>query len=284
MTSARAIRTVHTVAALRAQVNRWRAAGERIALVPTMGALHAGHVALMDAARETADRIIVSIFVNPTQFAPTEDLSRYPRTLEADLQKAGSAGVELAFVPDVDEMYPDGFCTTVSLRGPALGLETAFRPTHFAGVATVVAKLLIQAMPDVALFGEKDYQQLQVIIRLARDLDLPVEVVGVPTVREADGLALSSRNVYLSAAERAAAPALYRALMAAAFRIGREATTADAVEEARAAIIGAGFELDYVEARHAETLAPIASSMEGPIRLLVAARIGSTRLIDNIPV
>lgn len=282
MTSARAIRTVHTVAALRAQVSQWRAAGERIALVPTMGALHAGHVALMDAARETADRIIVSIFVNPTQFAPTEDLSRYPRTLEADLEKAASAGVELAFVPNVDEMYPEGFCTTVSLDGPALGLETAFRPTHFAGVATVVAKLLIQALPDIALFGEKDYQQLKVISRLARDLDLPVEVVGVPTVRETDGLALSSRNVYLSAAERAAAPALYRALMAAAFRIGREATTVDAVEEARAAIIAAGFELDYVEARHAETLAPIASSMEGPVRLLVAARIGSTRLIDNV--
>ena len=282
MTSARAIRTVHTVAALRAQVSRWRAAGERIALVPTMGALHAGHVALMDAARETADRIIVSIFVNPTQFAPTEDLSRYPRTLEADLEKAASAGVELAFVPNVDEMYPEGFCTTVSLDGPALGLETVFRPTHFAGVATVVAKLLIQSMPDIALFGEKDYQQLQVISRLARDLDLPVEVVGVPTVREADGLALSSRNVYLSATERAAAPALYRALTAAAFRIAREATTADAVEEARAAIVAAGFELDYVEARHAETLAPIASSMEGPVRLLVAARIGSTRLIDNV--
>lgn len=282
MTSARAIRTVHTVAALRAQVSQWRAAGERIALVPTMGALHAGHVALMDAARETADRIIVSIFVNPTQFAPTEDLSRYPRTLEADLEKADGAGVELAFVPDVAQMYPKGFCTTISLGGPALGLETTFRPTHFAGVATVVTKLLIQAMPDVALFGEKDYQQLQVISRLARDLDLPVQVVGVPTVREADGLALSSRNVYLSAAERAAAPALYRALMAAAFRIGREATTADAMEEARAAIVAAGFELDYVEARHAETLAPIASSMEGPVRLLVAARIGSTRLIDNV--
>lgn len=284
MTSTRAIRTVHTVAALREQVRQWRADGERIALVPTMGALHAGHVALMDAAREKADRVIVSIFVNPTQFAPTEDLSRYPRTLEADLDKAEGAGVALAFVPDVAQMYPEGFCTTISLSGPALGLETDFRPTHFAGVATVVAKLLIQALPDIALFGEKDYQQLQVISRLADDLDLPVEVVGVPTVREADGVALSSRNVYLSAEERAAAPALYVALTAAARRITFEATTPDAVEEARAAIIAAGFELDYLEARHAATLAPIASTMEGPVRLLVAARIGSTRLIDNVAV
>ncbi|TCK27929.1 pantothenate synthetase [Ancylobacter aquaticus] len=284
MTSARAIRTVHTVAALREQVRQWRAAGERVALVPTMGALHAGHVALMDAAREKADRVVVSIFVNPTQFAPTEDLSRYPRTLEADLGKAESASVELAFVPDVAQMYPEGFCTTISLAGPALGLETDFRPTHFAGVATIVTKLLMQALPDVALFGEKDYQQLQVIARMARDLDLPVDVVGFPTVREADGLALSSRNVFLSAADRAAAPALHRALTAAALRIGREATTTDAMVEARAAIIAAGFELDYAEARHAETLAPIASSMEGPVRLLVAARIGVTRLIDNVPV
>lgn len=284
MTSTRAIRTVHTVAALREQVRQWRAGGERVALVPTMGALHAGHVALMDAARAQADRVIVSIFVNPTQFAPTEDLSRYPRTLDSDLDKAESAGVELAFVPDVAQMYPEGFCSTISLAGPALGLETDFRPTHFDGVATVVAKLLIQALPDVALFGEKDYQQLQVISRLTRDLDLPVEVLGVPTVREADGVALSSRNVYLSAAERMVAPALYRALKAAARRIALEATTADAVEDARAAIISAGFELDYLEARHAATLAPIVSSMDGPVRLLVAARIGTTRLIDNVAV
>ncbi|WP_018390641.1 pantoate--beta-alanine ligase [Ancylobacter sp. FA202] len=284
MTSTRAIRTVHSVAALRDQVRHWRTDGKRIALVPTMGALHAGHVALMDVARAKADRVIVSIFVNPTQFAPTEDLSRYPRTLDSDLDKADSAGVELAFVPDVAQMYPEGFCTTISLAGPALGLETDFRPTHFAGVATVVAKLLIQALPDVALFGEKDYQQLQVIARMARDLDLPVDVVGVPTVREPDGLALSSRNVYLSREDRKAAPALHRALTAAAMRIGRDAITAPAIAEARAAITAAGFDLDYVEARHAETLAPISSSEEGPVRLLVAARIGSTRLIDNIPV
>lgn len=284
MANTRAIRTAHTVATLRAQIQQWRAAGEKIALVPTMGALHAGHVALMTAARERAERVIVTIFVNPAQFAPTEDLSRYPRTLEADLAKAEAAGVDMAFVPDVAEMYPNGFCTTITLAGPALELETAFRPTHFAGVATVVAKLLIQALPDVALFGEKDYQQLQVVTRLARDLDLPVQIVGVPTVREPDGLALSSRNVYLSPAERATATILHRALSEAAERIARGGKVEAAVEEARAAVCAAGFQLDYLEARHAETLAPVNGPDDGPIRLLVAARIGATRLIDNVPV
>lgn len=284
MAKPRAIRTARTVATLRAQIQQWRASGEKIALVPTMGALHAGHVALMTAARERAERVIVTIFVNPTQFAPTEDLSRYPRTLEADLAKAEAAGVDMAFVPDVAEMYPDGFCTTITLTGPALELETAFRPTHFAGVATVVAKLLIQALPDVALFGEKDYQQLQVVTRLARDLDLPVQIVGVPTVREPDGLALSSRNIYLSPAERAAAASLHRALNAAAEKIARGGKVETAVEEARAAVCAAGFHLDYLEARHAETLAPVNGPDDGPIRLLVAARIGATRLIDNVSV
>lgn len=284
MANPRAIRTAHTVATLRAQIQQWRAAGEKIALVPTMGALHAGHVALMTAARERAERVIVTIFVNPTQFAPTEDLSRYPRTLEADLAKAEAAEVDMAFVPDVAEMYPDGFCTTITLAGPALELETAFRPTHFAGVATVVAKLLIQALPDAALFGEKDYQQLQVVTRLARDLDLPVQIVGVPTVREPDGLALSSRNVYLSPAERATATILHRALSEAAERIVREGKVEAAVEEARSTVCAAGFQLDYLEARHAETLAAVSSKDDGPIRLLVAARIGATRLIDNVPV
>ncbi|MGA0564877.1 pantoate--beta-alanine ligase [Ancylobacter sp. VNQ12] len=278
------IATLHSVAELRAQVRRWRAAGERVALVPTMGALHVGHVALMEAARKQAERIIVSIFVNPTQFAPTEDLSRYPRTLAADLEKASGAGVDAAFVPDVAEMYPDGFATTISLTGPALGLETDFRPTHFAGVATVVAKLLLQAAPDVALFGEKDYQQLQVVTRMARDLDIPVAILGVPTVREADGLALSSRNVYLSPEDRAAAPALHRALAKAAADI-RDGRDVDAsVEEARQSVVAAGFALDYLEARHAATLAPLAARSEGPIRLLIAARIGTTRLIDNLAV
>ncbi|QFR32171.1 pantoate--beta-alanine ligase [Ancylobacter sp. TS-1] len=284
MATPRNIRTVHTVAELREQVARWRAAGETVALVPTMGALHAGHVALMEAAKAHATRAIVSIFVNPTQFAPTEDLGRYPRTLEADLDKAEGAGVALAFVPDVAEMYPEGFATTVSLSGPALGLETDFRPTHFAGVATVVAKLLGQAAPDVALFGQKDYQQLQVVTRMARDLDLPVRILGVPTVREADGLALSSRNVYLSPEDRAGAPALHRALSAAAADIAGGADIAASVETARHAVIAAGFALDYLEARHAATLAPVAARSDGPIRLLVAARIGATRLIDNLAV
>ncbi|MBB3771123.1 pantoate--beta-alanine ligase [Angulomicrobium tetraedrale] len=278
------IRTLHNVAELRAQVRAWRAAGERVALVPTMGALHAGHVELMNVARTLAQRIVVSIFVNPTQFAPTEDLGRYPRTLAADLEKADAAGVDIAFVPDVAEMYPPGFVTTISLAGPALGLETDFRPTHFAGVATVVAKLLLQTGPDVALFGEKDYQQLQVVTRMTRDLDLPVDIVGVPTVREADGLALSSRNVYLSAEDRATAPVLHRALQAAAAEIRAGGDIAAAVATARAQVIASGFALDYLEARHAHSLAPIAAPEEGPIRLLVAARIGATRLIDNIGV
>ena len=284
MSTARTIRTVHTVAELREQVKAWRTAGERVALVPTMGALHAGHVALMEAAKSHAERIVVSIFVNPTQFAPTEDLSRYPRTLEADLDKADAAGVDLAFAPDAAEMYPEGFATTISLVGPALGLETDFRPTHFAGVATVVAKLLLQAAPDVAMFGQKDYQQLQVVTRMARDLDIPVRIVGVPTVREADGLALSSRNVYLSQEDRAAAPELHRALSGAAATIADGEEVLAAVDAARRAVIAAGFQLDYLEARHAVTLAPVASREEGPIQLLVAARIGTTRLIDNLAV
>ncbi|QIB32334.1 pantoate--beta-alanine ligase [Ancylobacter pratisalsi] len=284
MSPSRTIHPVYTVDELRAQVAAWRAEGDTVALVPTMGALHAGHAALMEAAAKLAQRVIVSIFVNPTQFAPTEDLSRYPRTLEADLDRAEKAGAHLAFVPDAEEMYPKGFATTISLEGPALGLETDFRPTHFAGVATVVAKLLIQTAPDVALFGEKDYQQLQVVIRLGHDLNLPVRIVGVPTVREPDGLALSSRNVYLGTEERAAAPALHRSLQAAARAIIDGADIAAAVAEARESVIAAGFVLDYLEARHAETLAPIASRDEGPIRLLVAARIGATRLIDNIGV
>ena len=278
------IETIHTIAELRARVRGWRADGERVALVPTMGALHAGHVALMEAARPHADRIVVSIFVNPTQFAATEDLSRYPRTLDDDREKAAAAGVDVAFVPDVAEMYPDGFVTTVSLGGPALGLETDFRPTHFAGVATVVAKLFSQTAPDVAMFGEKDYQQLMVVTRMARDLDLPVKVIGVPTIRETDGLALSSRNVYLGAEERRTAPALFRALTGAADAIRSGTPASAAAKTALDDIVRAGFVPDYLEARHAVTLAPIADRDEGPIRLLAAARLGATRLIDNIAV
>lgn len=281
---AEGLKRASTPASLRRQVREWRAAGERIALVPTMGALHVGHIALVRAARRRASRVMVSIFVNPTQFGPKEDLSRYPRTLADDLAKLRAARADLVYVPAVADMYPEGFASTVSVAGPALGLETDFRPTHFAGVATVVAKLLVQAAPDLAMFGEKDYQQLKVVTRMARDLDLPVNIVGVPTVREADGLALSSRNVYLSADDRRAAPALYRALTDAATAIAGGEEVGSAVERARTLVKRSGFALDYLEARHAETLAPIRSLSDGPIRLLVAARIGATRLIDNVPV
>jgi len=277
------VATVDTVRGLREAIASWRAAGKRVALVPTMGALHEGHISLVDRARELADRVVVSIFVNPTQFAPNEDFSKYPRTLDADCAKlAGRA--DLAYTPLLEEMYPAGFATTVSLAGPAaVGLEDAFRPTHFAGVATVVAKLLLQALPDVAVFGEKDYQQLKVVARMARDLDLTAEIVGAPTVREADGLALSSRNRYLSQEERALAPTLYRTLQdcAARLRAGEDAATVMAAGEA--ALATAGFAVDYLALRDAETLAPV-SGLAAPARLLVAARLGATRLIDNIAV
>jgi pantoate--beta-alanine ligase len=275
----------HTVKALRAEVGRWRRRRNTVALVPTMGALHDGHMSLVRLALSQADRVIVSIFVNPAQFGPTEDFGRYPRTWKTDLKRLGVAKVDIVFAPPVEEIYPEGFATRIAPEGPAVaGLEDKFRPHHFGGVATVVAKLLIEAMPDWAFFGEKDFQQLLVVRRLARDLDLPVKIVGGPTVREKDGLALSSRNVYLSPAERAAAPALRQALQNGAKAIAAGKPIEDAVAESRAAIEKMGFTPDYLEARHAETLAPVASLHEGPIRLLVAARIGATRLIDNIGV
>jgi pantoate--beta-alanine ligase len=276
---------VADVAGLRAIVARWRKEGARVALVPTMGALHAGHISLIDRARREADRVIASIFVNPTQFSPSEDFSKYPRTFEADLQKLHAAAADLCFAPDVAEMYPSGFATSIIVDGVAKAdLEDHFRPTHFAGVATIVAKLLLQAQADVALFGEKDYQQLQVIRRMTADLDIPTRIVGAPTLREADGLAMSSRNVYLSADERGRAAALYRALREAAMRINAGDRIGDAMRAATETIVGAGFDIDYLEARHAETLARIADRDQGPIRLLAAARLGATRLIDNIAV
>jgi pantoate--beta-alanine ligase len=276
---------VHTVAGMRALVRDWRAAGDRIGLVPTMGALHAGHLSLVEEARRQADRVIVTIFVNPTQFGPNEDFSRYPRTLPADCEKLTTVAADLVFAPAVEEMYPPGFSTTVSLEGCAKAeLEDHFRPTHFAGVATVVAKLLNQAQADAAVFGEKDYQQLLVIRAMARDLDIPTRILGSPTLRDPDGLAMSSRNVYLSAEDRARAPALYRAISDAARRIAEGEVIGHAMAEAREAIVGAGFDIDYVEARHAETLARVARRHEGPIRILAAARIGATRLIDNVAV
>ena len=279
-----AVAALNTVESLRCTIAGWRSAGERIALVPTMGALHEGHIALVRLAREHAGRVVVSIFVNPTQFAPGEDFSAYPRPFDEDLRKLDGLA-DLVFAPSVDEMYPAGSATTVSLAGPAaVGLEDCFRPTHFQGVATVVAKLLHQTMPDVALFGEKDYQQLKVVTRMARDLHLPVRVLGGSTVREADGLALSSRNHYLSPGDRTRAPRLHEALQGCAETIRAGTSLAEALAKARSVLASAGFEVDYVEARHAETLEPISSPADGPIRLLAAARLGRTRLIDNIPV
>jgi pantoate--beta-alanine ligase len=268
--------------ALEARTAAWREAGDSIALVPTMGALHAGHLALVDAAATVARRVVVSIFVNPTQFAPTEDFSRYPRTLEADREMLATRPVDLIWAPGVETMYPDGFATRIVPAGPAEGLESVTRPHFFAGVATVVAKLLLQVRPDVALFGEKDFQQLRVIERVAADLDIPVRIQGVPIVREADGLALSSRNAYLSEAERGAAPALQAALVAAATAFERGAAPDAALAEARRQIAAAGFVVDYVELRDAATLgAPTAGR---PRRLLAAAKLGTTRLIDNVPI
>jgi pantoate--beta-alanine ligase len=275
-----------TVPALRRAVADFRAAGETVALVPTMGALHRGHLALVQQAKRRADRVVVSIFVNPTQFAPTEDLASYPRTWEDDLAALSPLKVDAIWAPGVAAMYPQGFATqVVAIGGPALaGLEDKFRPHFFGGVCTVVAKLLLQVRPDLAMFGEKDYQQLKVVTAMARDLDIPVKIVGVPTVREKDGLALSSRNTYLSASERETAPTLQRVLKAcaAALQSGRPITAT--LAKGRAEIERVGFAVDYLEARHAETLAPIASAAEGPVRLLVAAKLGRTRLIDNIGV
>ena len=279
------LRIIRTVSPLRSAIARWRGAGGKIALVPTMGALHDGHLALVRKARRRARRVVVSIFVNPAQFAPHEDLATYPRTFDADVAALAQAGTDLVWAPSVTTMYPKDFSTRLVPEGPAaVGLEDRFRPHFFSGVATVVAKLLTQCTPDFAMFGEKDYQQLQVITRMAKDLDLPVKIVPVPTVREKDGLALSSRNAYLSAGERAAAPTLYRVLKDIAARIARGELAARVLDEGSAAIERAGFALDYLEARHAKTLKPIETTTDGPIRLLVAARIGRTRLIDNIAV
>ena len=278
-------RVARTVPALRRAVAALRKAGGSVALVPTMGALHAGHLALVRAAKKRARRVVVSIFVNPTQFAPNEDFATYPRRFAADLKVLAEAKVDLIWAPSAAVMYPDGFATQIAPGGAAqAGLEDKFRPHFFGGVATVVAKLFTQVGPDVALFGQKDYQQLRVVTQMAADLDLPVTVVGIPTVRERDGLALSSRNAYLSAAERRNAPVLCRVLKQGAARIKGGEPPAQVLSEGAAEIMRAGFTLDYLEARHARTLAPVSSRQDGPIRLLVAARIGKTRLIDNIAV
>jgi len=278
-------RIVRTLPALTRVIDQWRGRGDVTALVPTMGALHAGHHALVQLARRRADRVTVSIFVNPTQFAPNEDLTTYPRTFAADVAALSDGGADLVWAPSIATMYPDGFATRIVPQGPALaGLEDAFRPHFFGGVATVVAKLLIQCEPDIALFGEKDYQQLVVVRRLSRDLGLKTRIVGVPTVREPDGLALSSRNRYLSVKERAAAPTLYGVLRQSAAEIAAGKPAASVLARGRAAIKAAGFALDYLEARDSVTLAPHGETDSQSIRLLVAARLGKTRLIDNLAV
>jgi pantoate--beta-alanine ligase len=278
-------KVARTIKALRRAVELYRKAGETVALVPTMGALHAGHLALVREASRRARRVVVSIFVNPAQFAPSEDFGSYPRTFASDLKALAAAKIDLVWAPTATVMYPEGFATRIEPQGAAkAGLDDKFRPHFFGGVATVVAKLFTQVAPDFALFGEKDYQQLCVVRQMAKDLDLPLKVVGVKTVREKDGLALSSRNAYLSPGERSAAPLLHRVLIASAARIKQGEPIAQVLDVGRREIDVAGFALDYLEARHALTLAPVASRQDGPIRLLVAAKIGKTRLIDNISV
>jgi pantoate--beta-alanine ligase len=274
-----------TIPALHRALDRLRTRKATIALVPTMGALHDGHVSLVRLAKRRATKVAVSIFVNPTQFAPSEDFSSYPRTWKSDVAKLAAEEVDLIWNPDVKAMYPDGFATRIVPEGPAIaGLEDRFRPHFFGGVATVVSKLFTQIRPDFAMFGEKDYQQLRVIARMARDLDLGVKVVGSQTVRERDGLAMSSRNVYLSPDQRRAAPQLYRAMKESAARLRAGDDIQAAMAAGAALVAGAGFTIDYFEVRQADNLAPVASVDDGPMRILVAARIGKTRLIDNIAV
>ena len=276
--------TVRTVAALRNEVGKWRAAGLRTGMVPTMGALHAGHLSLIEAARQTCDRVIVTLFVNPTQFAPTEDFSAYPRNEEVDRQILSARDVDVLFAPSMAEMYPAGYDTKIIVGGPSAGLEAEFRPHFFAGVATVVAKLLIAGLPERAFFGEKDFQQLLVVKKLVSDLNLPTVIVGCPTVRDADGLAMSSRNAYLDDRERAAAPQLYATLLEVAERVRADDNLAEALATGHDRLTTAGFAVDYLELRNAETLKPVTDRASEPLRVLGAGKLGETRLIDNVAV
>lgn len=279
---------VRSVAELRRTVGAWRKAGERVAMVPTMGALHEGHLSLVRLGLERAERVVVSIFVNPTQFAPNEDFSTYPRTEARDLDLLELLSTDLVFAPSPAEMYPAGFATRIAPAGAAEGLESDFRPHFFTGVATVVAKLLIACGPDLAVFGEKDFQQLAVVRQLVRDLGLPVEILGAPTVRENDGLAMSSRNAYLSAQEREVAPVLHAVIRDVADTVRRGGDLAGALAVGRARIFEAGFrDIDYLEVRDAATLARWGGSSAAPrtpLRVLGAAWLGRTRLIDNCAV
>jgi pantoate--beta-alanine ligase len=273
---------IRTVADLRALVRGWKAAGDVVGVVPTMGALHAGHLSLARAAKADCERVIVTIFVNPKQFNNPEDLTRYPRTEAADADLLRPLGVDVIFAPSPDEVYPAGFATTVSVAGVAQPLEGALRPGHFDGVATVVAKLFGMTMADRGYFGQKDWQQLQVVKRLVRDLNIPVWVVGCETIREADGLAMSSRNAQLGQAARAIAPALFAAMTRAAQAL--RAGDAGAVKLCEAEVLAAGFDrVEYIELRDASSLDPT-QALDRPLRLLAAAWLDGVRLIDNIPV
>jgi pantoate--beta-alanine ligase len=276
-----AIPVIRTLAPLREQIRRWRGAGATVALVPTMGALHEGHIDLVTLARARCTRVVVSIFVNPAQFGPREDFSRYPRDEAGDLAKLRQAGCDAVWSPDATLMYPPGFATRITPAGVAEGLESDFRPHFFGGVATVCCKLFTQVLPDIAVFGEKDYQQLLVVRQMVRDLDLQLEIVAAPTRREADGLAMSSRNAYLSPQERAVAPILHQVLQTVARSGGRDAKV---IAEGKKTLEAAGFRVDYLEVRDAETLTPVESGAARPLRALAAAWLGKTRLIDNIAV
>jgi pantoate--beta-alanine ligase len=280
------IAIARTVADLRTQVRAWKARGERVALVPTMGALHDGHLSLVTLAKTKADRVVASVFVNPTQFGPNEDFDAYPRGEARDAELLASAQCDLLYAPTVAEMYPEGFSTTINVTGVSEPLDGAARPGHFAGVATVVTKLLLQSGTDVAVFGEKDYQQLQVIKRVVRDLDIPVEIIGAPTSRLEDGLARSSRNAYLSEAEREVAGRMNLALSDAVRRLQGGESVEKVEATGRAALERAGFQrIDYFEVRNANDLShPGPGPLSVPGRVLAAAVIGRTRLIDNMAV
>ena len=276
---------VRTIPSLRAAVRAWRQAGEQVALVPTMGFLHEGHLSLVRLGKAKADRVVASLFVNPTQFAPGEDFGCYPRSEAADLEKLASLGVDMAYMPSAEAMYPTGFATEISVGGPLTErLDAIVRPGHFTGVATVVSKLLLQAMPDVAAFGEKDYQQLQIIRRMTADLDLPTEIMAVKTVRDDHGLALSSRNAYLSTDERKIARQLNKILARTGLVLRAGADVAEACARAEQDLLSAGFtSVDYVAFADPDSLAPL-TAFAGRGRVLAAARLGKTRLIDNMAV
>ncbi|MFZ4125424.1 MAG: pantoate--beta-alanine ligase [Rickettsiales bacterium] len=275
---------INAYAQLQTMLHAWRVKRQTVALVPTMGALHQGHLQLVREAKKHAQAVVVSIFVNPTQFGPKEDFAKYPRMLERDIELLAEEGIDLVWAPSVQEMYPEGFATLIHVSEVSEGLCGAVRPGHFNGVATVVMKLLNQIKPDVALFGEKDYQQLCVIRRLVTDLNVEIEIIGVPTVREKDGLAMSSRNQYLTAEERKIAPILHKTLLESAKAIAQGDAIKEVLEEAKQRLLVAGFhKVDYLELREEESLVPLAQ-YGVPARLLVAAHLGATRLIDNVRV